>query len=56
MARLHSSETNETHETRRSWPAVALLGILCLLAPAGLAAPALFVFVLLALAVMGAPG
>jgi hypothetical protein len=43
-------------ETRRIWPGAALLGILCLLAPAGLAAPALFVFVLLALAIMGAPG
>jgi len=53
MARLHSHETTET---KRGWPGVALLGILCLLAPAGLAAPALFVFVLLALVVMGAPG
>ena len=43
MARLR------TRETKRGWPATALLGILCLLAPAGLAAPALFVFVLLAL-------
>jgi hypothetical protein len=43
------------HETRRGWPAAALLGILCLLAPAGLAAPVLFVFVLLALVVMGDP-
>ncbi len=56
MARMHSNETNAATETKRSWPAVALLGILCLLAPAGLAAPALFVFVLLALVVMGAPG
>jgi len=43
-------------EARRVWPGAALLGILCLLAPAGLAAPALFVFVLLVLAIMGAPG
>jgi hypothetical protein len=50
MARLHS------RETKRGWPATALLGILCLLAPAGLAAPALFVFVLVALAVMAEPG
>jgi len=49
MAKTHS------HETRRFWPPVALLGLLCLLAPAGLAAPVLFVFVLLALVVMGAP-
>jgi hypothetical protein len=50
MARLSS------HETRRRWPAAALLGILCLLAPAGLAAPVLFVFVLLALMVLGDQG
>jgi hypothetical protein len=50
MARLRDEET------RRVLPGAALLGILCLLAPAGLAAPALFVFVLLALAIMGAPG
>jgi hypothetical protein len=49
MAEMHP------HETRRGWPAAALLGILCLLAPAGLAAPVLFVFVLLALVVMGDP-
>jgi hypothetical protein len=40
-------------EARRGWPATALMAILCLLAPAGLATPALFVFVLLALALMG---
>jgi hypothetical protein len=50
MARLHS------RETKRGWPATALLGILCLLAPAGLAAPALFVFLLVALAVMAESG
>ena len=44
---------SHSRETRRGWPAAALMGILCLLAPAGLAAPALFVFVLLALAILG---
>jgi hypothetical protein len=56
MARLRDDATRRDDETRRVWPGAALLGILCLLAPAGLATPVLFVFVLLALAIMGAPG
>lgn len=46
----------QSRETKRGWSAAALLGVLCLLAPAGLAVPVLFVFVLLALVAMGDPG
>jgi len=39
--------------TKRDWGGPALLGLLCLVAPAGLPAPLLFLFLLLALMVLG---
>jgi hypothetical protein len=40
-------------KTRQGWRVPALLGVLCLLAPAGLAVPALFIFLLFVLMVLG---
>ena len=42
-------------KTRQGWRVPALLGVLCLVAPAGLAVPALFVFLLFVLMVLGEP-
>lgn len=39
--------------TKQGWRVPALLGVLCLLAPAGLAVPALFMFLLFVLMVLG---
>jgi hypothetical protein len=39
--------------TWRGWRVPALLGLLCFLMPAGVAAPALFVFLLFVLMVLG---
>jgi hypothetical protein len=40
-------------KTRQGWRVPALLGVLCLVAPAGLAVPALFIFLLFVLMVLG---
>jgi len=40
-------------KTRQGWRVPALLGVLCLLAPSGLAVPALFMFLLFVLMVLG---
>jgi hypothetical protein len=40
-------------KTPQGWRVPALLGVLCLVAPAGLAVPALFIFLLFVLMVLG---